>query len=209
MNPFLIYLQKMKYIYAMEPCVICFEEMDMIPYQDEREQTETCIRLDCGHAYHTRCIVRCLSQMNQKCPNCNTIKTPVQELTREVIAKNLIREIKKDAEMKLLLDEYKEAREELSETESQIRKDIKEFIEKRKEELCMNDKRKYFINCLARIQSTAKTIAKTKGPQYTGALLPERNRHYWGSYFERLMFGLQQSRSNTRLKYPYLRMSLY
>ena len=195
----------------MEPCVICFEGMDMIPYQDEREQTETCIRLDCGHAYHTRCIVRCLSQMNQKCPNCNTTKSPSQEITRDGLARKLISEIKKEDDMKFLLHEYKEVREELQEAESQIRKDIKEFYTKRREELLIDEKRKYFMNCLARILSTAKTIAKTKGPQYIGALVPERRRYYqWGgSYFERLMFGIQQSRTNTRLKYPYLRMSLY
>jgi hypothetical protein len=199
----------MKYVYTMEPCIICFGDMDMISYQDQREQTETCIRLDCGHAYHTRCILRCLSQMNQKCPNCNTPKTASQEITREGIVKNLISEIKKDTDMKFLLNEYKEAREELHESESQLRKDVKEFIEKRKEELCIDDKRKYFISCIARITSNTKAIARTKGPQYVGALITDREYHWGGSYFERLMFGKQQARLNYRLKFPYLRMSLY
>ncbi len=191
--------------------MICFEDMDMASFEDQRENTETCIKLDCGHAYHTRCIVRCLSHLNQKCPNCNTTKSPSQEITREGLARKLVSEVKKDDDMKFLLTEYKEVREELSQAERQLRKDVKEFINKRKTELCVDEKRSYFMNCLSRIQSTAKAIARTKGPQYVGALSPERNaRNYWfGNYFERIMYGKMQARSNHRLKFPYLRMSLY
>jgi hypothetical protein len=147
--------------------------------------------------------------MHQQCPNCNTTKTPVQELTREGIAKNLIAEVKKDLDMKFLLQEYTEIRKELSETESQLKKDVKEFAKKRVEELHLEDKRKYFISCISRITTHTKSIAKTKGPQYVASLVADRQYHWGGSYFERLIFGKQQARSNYRLKFPYLRMSLY
>ncbi len=191
--------------------MICFEEMDMASFEDERDRTETCIKLDCGHSYHTKCILRCLSNLNQKCPSCNTTKSPSQEITRDGLVKKLVSEIKKDDDMKFLLNEYKEVREELSESQSQLRKDVKEFIEKRKVELCIDKKRSYFLSCLTRIQSTTRAIAKTRGPQYVGALSPERNgRYYWyGSYFDRTMYGAVQARANNRLKFPYLRMALY
>ena len=181
----------------------------MVSFEDQRENTETCIKLDCGHAYHTRCIVRCLSHLNQKCPNCNTTKSPSKEITREGLARKLISEIKKDDDVRFLLNEYKEVREELVEAERQMKTDVKEFIKKRNEELCLDQKRSYFISCLSRIQSTAKGIAKTKGPQYVGALVPDRaaRRYYWyGGYFDRLMFGETQTRANHRLKFPYIRM---
>lgn len=192
----------------MDTCVICFEDMDMVSFEDQRENTETCIKLECGHAYHTRCIVRCLSLLNQKCPNCNTTKTPTKELTREGLARKLVSEIKKDDDMKFLLTEYKEVRKELMEAQTQLKKDVKEFINKRKAELCFDEKRTYFINCSARIQSTARATAKAKGPQYVGALSPDRTgRHYWfGAYFDRIMYGNAQARLDYRLKFPYIRM---
>ena len=57
-------------------CVICFGDMDMQEYGDERSHTETCRKLRCGHAYHTDCIIEFLSHSNHRCPACNEYKTP-------------------------------------------------------------------------------------------------------------------------------------
>jgi len=195
-------------------CVICFDAMDMNEFADERESTQTCIKLDCGHAYHTRCIIQCLSSMNQKCPNCNKDKGPAHELTRDGIVRQILSEIKKDDTMKYLLNEHTESRNELIITERQLMSDVKEFIVQRKLELEIDTKRKYFMSCLSQIQSYAKKYTKSKGPQFTGALYPTRvsSRYYssWnGSYFEQIMFGRARARADNRLKYPYLRMRLY
>jgi len=185
----------------------------MVSFEDQRENTETCIKLDCGHAYHTRCIVRCLSHLNQKCPNCNTTKSPSQEITREGLARKLVSEVKRDDDMRFLLNEYKEVREELSQAQHQLRKDVKEFINKRKTELYIDEKRSYFMTCLSRIQSTAKAIGRRKGPQYEGALYPEKNyyRNFWygNNYFERIMYGKIEARRIHRLKFPYVRVGIY
>ena len=186
-------------------CIVCFDTMDMQEFGDERESTQTCVRLDCGHAYHTRCIIQCLSTMHQKCPNCNNIKGPSHELTRDGLAKQLLTEIKKNNDVKDLVKEYKEIRCEFTETKKQLKKDINNFIVTRKKELYYEEKRKYFIDCSSKIYSTSRAIAKEKGPMYLGIFKPDgfHNSRWSGSYFEKLFFGSGEARKNTRLKYGY------
>jgi len=193
-----------------DPCVICFEAMDMKSFEDERENTESCVKLECGHAYHTRCIIRCLSSMNQKCPNCNKNKTPMAELTREGIIRKLMREMRKDDDVKFLLGEYNESREELIEANKTLEKDVKKYIEIRKKELHIPEKRSYFMECISKLQGRIRSLAREKGPVYLGAMTADpRYRRWMVTSFEYNFFGRAQGYRNRRLKFPYLRMSLY
>ena len=193
-----------------DPCVICFDRMDMKSFQDERQQTSTCIKLECGHAYHTLCIVRCLSMIDQKCPNCNKNKSPAEQLTREGLARKLVGELKRYPEVKFLISEFRESISEYGDTISQLKKDVKAFIAKRKDELQLDKKRKYMLECLANIQTTSKSISKTKGAQYVAALHTRTMGRYWrGTTFERLFFGVTEAYRICRLKTPRLYMSLY
>ena len=194
----------------MDTCILCFEDMDMISFRDERVQTPSCIKLECNHAYHTKCIIRCLTVSNLGCPTCNKHKTPAQELTREGLAKKLIGELKKDDEIKFLITEFKESSLEYNDTIFTLKKDVKQFISKRSNELQLSEKRKYMLECLAKIQSTAKLLSKTKGPEYTGALNTRLiGRYRRGTSFERLFFNAQEAYRIYRLKTPSLYMSLY
>lgn len=194
----------------MDTCVICFEDMDMISFQDERNQTSTCIKLECQHAYHTTCIIRCLSNMHQKCPSCNKDKSPAEQLTIEGLARKLIGEIKKDDDIKFLRYEFKESASEYSDSVSILKKEIREFASKRKKELLLDEKRKYMLTCLSKIQLTAKSISQAKGEQYIAALHTCTTRRPWrGTAFDRLFFGGQEAYRICRLKTPRLYMSLY
>lgn len=195
----------------MDVCPLCFENMDMQGYQDERQNTAECYKLDCGHAYHTACIIGCLTQMNRKCPQCNSQKDPSKELTKEALAAKLIREIKRDDRVKPLIDELKETRDEYTSNISQLKKDIRKYAETRAAELCIPDKRKYMMECLSEIQRNAKAIAKQKGQHYDGALTTVRDRgRYWrGTPFDELFFGRQMSYSIHRSKYPRLYLDLF
>jgi adenine-specific DNA methylase len=147
--------------------------------------------------------------MHQKCPNCNKDKTPKQELTREGLAKKLVAELRKDDDIKFLMSEYTEIRQELNEANTQLKKDVKEYVEKRRIELNIVEKKSYFISCLAKIQGRARVIAKAKGPEYVGAISAQSRYRFWLSSFESNFFGRPQAYTNRRLKYPYLRLQLY
>ena len=192
-------------------CVICFDEMDMQEFHDRRESTQTCFKLECGHAFHTKCIIQCLSNTNHKCPSCNKEKTPFKELTRDGLARSMIQEMKKDDTVKFLLNEHAESRLELSQVTKQLQKDTKEFVEKRKKEIQYEEKKKYFVSCESRLESAVRNCAKQKGPQYVGSLetIRRENRyHYYGSYLSQMLFGRDKSRCYHRLKYPYFRMRM-
>ena len=118
------------------------------------------------------CIITCLTQMNRKCPQCNSQNDPSRELTKEALASKLIRELKKDDRVKPLMDEFKESYDEYSATLSRFKKDIRNFVETHAQELCLEDKRKYMMKCISEIQTTSRAIARQKGTQYQGALTP-------------------------------------
>jgi len=146
--------------------------------------------------------------MNRKCPNCNIDKTPQQELTREGLKKKFVAEMRRDNEIKFLMTEYKEIRDELHQANAQLKKDIKEYIEKRKVELNIPEKRNYFLNCITALHRTARSLAKEKGPEYVGAINSERRAFYGIPIFEYNFFGKQHAYINRRLKFPYLRLQL-
>ena len=168
-------------------CAICFEEMDMLTYQDEHESTSTCFKLRCGHAFHTKCIVECLQKTNQECPCCNQHKDFQQEMTREGILINMIKQLKKDERVKEALSEYKESKQELQETVKQLKKDVKEFAIKRKEELEYEAKHKYFLQTVSNVKSQMREVANEKGPQFQGLFSPRTSRYLRTSQFERLV----------------------
>lgn len=196
----------------MDACVLCFDEMDMMSYQDERQSTETCVKLDCGHAFHTQCIVRCLSQAERKCPQCNSNKDPLQTMSEEGVAVEMINEIKKDDRMRILFKELKETREEYGITVAQLKKEAREYAEKRAKELQIPEKRKYLIDCLTELRRTSKEVAQEKGVRYVGALkyiYDSRVRYYAGTTFERYFLGKSSAYGLYRLKYPALYVRLY
>ena len=196
----------------MNICAICFETMDMQEFEDSQSQTSTCFKLECEHAYHTSCIIRCLSQSGRKCPQCNSEKDPARQLTQEALASKLVNELKRNDAIKPLIAEFKEGKEEYAQTIQQLKKDIKEYAELRAKELCIPDKRKYVMNCLSEIQRTTKSIAAQKGTQYVGAIkhATGRNRTYVGTpSFDRVFFGIQGAYSISRLKYPRLYLELF
>lgn len=195
----------------MDHCAICFESMDMAAFQDERQQTETCVKLKCQHAYHTLCIIDCMSRMDYKCVQCNAEKDPATQLTRKGLATTLVNEIKRDAEIKRLIAEVEEAKDELHMSVTQLKKDIKEYAKTRSAELQIPEKRKYFMDCISELKKTANATAKSKGSQYVGAFkqaCQDERRYYLTNVTDIVFFGRQKARTFYRLKYPHLYMSL-
>ena len=170
--------------------------MDMLSYQDEQDSTVTCFKLECGHAYHTRCIVDCLQRVNKKCPNCNIEKPPQQVLRMEGVVSQLLDEAKHDRGMREELANYRTSVRDLHTCITQIKNDAKRYINQRKEELTLVEKRKHFNLTLRKVRAKFLKICKEKGPLYYGAYknIPEWRR-------DRLIF--TNRHRHYRLKYPY------
>lgn len=149
-------------------CLICFDEMDMKTYEAEEQSTETCFKLDCEHAFHTKCIIECLQKTNHKCPSCNQRKSVVEELTRDGLVKQLASEIKKSKIVINSIREFSNARHELGNTMKTLKEDVKKYTFTRKKELCIKEKRSYLYKCLESVKQVATEEAKRKGLIYIG-----------------------------------------
>jgi hypothetical protein len=151
-------------------CIICLDEMDMEDFNDKRETTPTCFKLECGHAFHTKCIIQTLSQSDHKCPSCNLHKAPVQRMYHEGIIKNLISSVKKDVRVRIVKKELDETIREYKMKLKQLRSEATEWIKKRAKELGVISYIDHYKNCLSTLLNTAKTVATEMGPRYIAAI---------------------------------------
>ena len=189
-------------------CPICFDEMDMLSYEDENETTSTCFKLECGHAFHTKCIIKCLQTTDHRCPNCHEGKSFKEEMTIEGILMNLIKDLRKDERTKDALKEYNETKKELEETVKQLKDDTIEFAKKRKEELNYHEKHKYFVKTILNVKSTLREVANEKSPMHRGLFSPNSDYDLRRNIrIERLLLGGYNG-NFYRLKQKIMRVSI-
>lgn len=151
-------------------CPICFDEMDMKEFRDTKESTDTCFKLECGHAYHTKCIVRFLTSTQHKCPTCNKHKTPEQQLEMESVLRKHLKEIKTDPRFRIVKNEYTTIKKEYLELLSKLRKESKAWIRQRANELKVPEHKNYYLKSITQSISVAKEIGKEKGPKFVAAV---------------------------------------
>jgi len=190
--------------------------MDMREYQDEQQSTQTCFKLECGHAYHTACIVSFLTQTETKCPCCNNHRTVKKELSREVIIKKLCKEIRNSEPVKHCKTEFIEAQKEYKTILKQLRDEAHTWIRQRASELRLPEIRSYFLQCTNACKTELWNVARLKGASHVGALqsIVEQNYHRRNRYprvgqtsIEALLFNVKERRDTWRLKYPRFYMS--
>jgi hypothetical protein len=187
-------------------CPICYEDMDMKEYQDEREGTETSFKLECGHAFHTKCIVSFLTKSESKCPCCNTRTTPEKKLDYEALKRKKLSEIKNADSVKILLSEHNEAKKDLKEVLRQLREETREWVANRAVELNVLKYREYFVQAVADTRSEARRVARVMSPGHLEALNSVANgvhRNYW--HYDALnmfLFGKSNRYTTYRLSNP-------
>lgn len=188
----------------MESCPICFEDMDMALFNDPNTQTATCFKLECGHAYHTACIIRCLSHAEKKCPQCNGNKDPAVELSKEGLAKQKLKILKRDPVVREAVMEMKASLDQYSDVIKQLKRDTREYIEKRKADLLVQEKRRYMQDCLHNVVTKLRHAALERGPVFLGALTvpPPGWRNWHGTPFERTFYGKGIAERIARLRWP-------
>ena len=159
-------------------CPLCFEDMDMSEFRDARASTETCYKLECGHAFHTKCVVGVLQQTMLKCPTCNHHKTPEQKAKMEQFALQVKAEIGKNPEVRALKEEQAEAKKQMAEVKKQWQKEVRAYAKARAAELLIPEKRDYYNKAKGLVEKKRRDIARAKGPIFLEALKhQERRRH--------------------------------
>jgi hypothetical protein len=142
----------------------------MKEYKDENEGTVTCHRLECGHAYHTKCIINFLTKTEQECPSCNKHKTPEQKLELQGLLVQTMKEVVKDSRIKFLKKDFKETKEEYKKLLSQLKKEAKEWASNRAKELSIDKYRDHLKQARVTLLNTAREVALEMGKKHTGAL---------------------------------------
>jgi plasmid stability protein len=179
--------------------------MDMLEYNDERQSTPTCFKLECNHAFHTKCIIEVLSKTQHKCPSCNKHKSPEEQIERAGVIRNLLKEIKKDDRVRQAKHEYSSVTKEYSEKLSGLKKELKTWARKRAEEVGLHDDKKKWLSSIAGVKKAARQVASEKGFKYTGAMEADDriNNRRWGiTTAEAAIFGKSARIHDYRLKYP-------
>lgn len=188
-------------------CPVCFDDMDMVQFRDESEGTETCFKLECGHAFHTRCIVQFLTRTEHKCPSCNQHKTPEEKLEIEGVLKKLLLEIKKDGRVQIARHEFEEAKLEYKRVLKQIDTEAKEWIRNRAIELKVAEHKSYYHRSVTAVMSAATEVANEKDPKFLAALKLQRRtdeyRRYGNDMVKQILFGMKYpGYRDWKLRYP-------
>jgi len=172
-------------------CPICYEDMDMLEYKDEAEGTETCHKLECGHAFHTKCIISCLTKSHHACPSCNKVKLPQEQLGIETLIRSTLMVVRRDPRVKDAKKEYETGKAEYKELLRQLQKEGKAWLEKRAEELKIKEYRSYYYRSGTAVMSAAREVAKELGPRYIAALNSDRTpTDRWGTTIsKKVIFG--------------------
>ena len=152
----------------MPECSVCYTDMDMQEYDDPNESTHTCIRLDCKHSYHTKCVLKYMKETDYECILCNKHRNPIEV---SGLIEQALDEVRKDKGYRELKKEFKTAASEFTQSKKVMQKAIQDFINLHKDEWRAGEKRKKVLLLDAKINRYVKKFVLTK-PILAGATMP-------------------------------------
>jgi hypothetical protein len=177
--------------------------MDMEEYNDPRQGTETCFKLECNHSFHTKCIMMCLLKSKHACPTCNTEKTPLEKLEIDGLARKLCSEAMRSPEIRPIQKEFIEALKTYTDVLREHKEQSRRAVEQLAIDLKVNENRNYFLTTFEVLRRKIKQHVSELGPKYIAASLVRR-RHWEPPLIDSLLLRghLQNRWRFNRLKYP-------
>ena len=180
---------------AEEECILCYDPLDVPVF--ERNTTDDIIvgatssRLQCGHAYHTTCLLRAL-QHRASCPFCNMVQENDEGVWDRRIALEgrcleIMEKVKKDKEVREAMREYKASMKSIMDVKKAFQKRVKDFKTELRAEMGVEEK----VKAVTKSKTSAMRIfsrkAKNEGTMIAGAvnILPAYK-------IERFLFGLSR-----------------
>jgi len=102
--------------------------MDMEEFNDARAATDTSFKLDCGHAYHTRCIFQYMRETEYECLHCNVRRTPREEIEMTGLIAQTIEDLRSDPEIRRLRRETEEAFTEFRAVQTEVKRALEALL---------------------------------------------------------------------------------
>ena len=166
----------------MEECILCYDPLSVPVY---RENTTDDIivdgdssRLQCGHAYHTLCLLRAL-QHRSTCPLCNVIGQMNERgdewwnngrIEMEGRCMKIMEKVKKDKEVREGLRDYKAASKDVMSLKKEFMKRVKDFKTGLRAEMGVDEKVKAVMKAKSSVLRLFTRKAKNEGSLIAGAL---------------------------------------
>lgn len=157
-------------------CPLCFEELNVPEYR-ENNTNEPIVegnttRLECGHAYHSSCVIRMIRMCNGKCAQCNATQlvdqrdeyeTWDQRISFEGKCKKALAKIKRHPEIAEGLRDVKSFQKEIDEKRKEFDKRLLESQKKITEDLKIQDTIKLYDYSKKETIKRFKKAAKEAG----------------------------------------------
>ena len=173
----------------------------MKEFKDEADGTETCHKLPCGHAFHTKCIIGFLTNTSKACPGCNKTRPPEKQLDVEGVIRETLLKVKRDPRVRLANEEFKTGKEEYKKALKQLEKECKEWLTKRAAELKIKEYRAYYWTSSRAVMASAREVAKEMGPRYSAAI--NSDRRHAARISKKIIFGANPpGYRDYRLRHP-------
>lgn len=169
-------------------CCVCQDEMDMADYQDPRESTPSCYRLECGHSYHTKCIVQYMRNTQFDCIQCNVRRSPQEEIDLTGQIAQQMNLMKRDPEVRRLKKEADEAFREFKASRQDFQTALHAEVAELKEKSGYTANRKETLRRIAVLRAHIKAQCLRRNPLAAGVWV------FGGDeVFDRLFFGRSET----------------
>lgn len=165
-----------------EECILCYEPLCVPVYQantiNDIIVEGDSSRLQCGHAYHTICLLKSL-QHRSACPLCNVIGQMNDgghdwwhngRIVLEGRCLEIMEKVKKDKEVREGLRDYKAAAKDVMSLKKDFMKRVKEFKTGLRAEMGVDEKVKAVMKAKSSVLRLFTRKAKSEGSLIAGAL---------------------------------------
>ena len=164
-----------------EECILCYDPL-CVPVFRENTTNDIIVdgdssRLQCGHAYHTTCVLKSL-QHRSACPLCNVIGQMNEgghdwwhngRIVLEGRCLEIMEKVKKDKEVREGLRDYKAATKDVMSLKKEFMKRVKEFKTGLRAEMGVDEKVKAVMKAKGSVLRLFTRKAKSEGSLIAGA----------------------------------------
>ena len=140
----------------------------MEEFNDERQSTDTCYKLECGHAYHTPCIFRYMRETEYQCLQCNVRRTPHEEIELTGYIAQALEELRGDPEIRQRRREVDEAMAEFTAVRLEVKRALEAVVPEIEERAGYHTIRKEALLRLRKLKAQVKDSCIRRNPMTAG-----------------------------------------